>query len=248
MLSYNTTNSISKIDERESRGWNCHLSKDEIEKLFSENGFRSRVIDDSIYNGVMVETYFLFENENLSEELFDEAVIRSGLKINVGCGTDRRDGFLGLDGSSYVKPDICIEINADSIRRIFKDDTVDYFLVKDFLEHFFHWEAVDMLGAFFSVMKRNGICEIHVPNVERIINDTELAINEKLLLLYGGQEMGRGQSWNVEQDLNRQERPDYFCHKYGWTKQSLKDCLSDVGFSSIRISEDHNNLIVLAEK
>ena len=72
--------------------------------------------------------------------------------------------------------------------------------------------------------------------------------------MFGGQDIPQG---NNEQDESRKKFPQFFCHKYGWTRKTLTESLNDIGFHIIEISKGKRfgitkkvdtNMHILAEK
>lgn len=116
------------------------------------------------------------------------------------------------------------------------------------MEHHFHWEAVALMTTFHEILKNGGICEIRVPDTEYIISTLNMTMEEKILMLYGGQDIGRGHAWNEEQDLSRKRHPEFFCHKYGWTKTNMTKCVNEIGFSVIEIADAYPNFIMRKNK
>ena len=85
-------------------------------------------------------------------------------KLNLGCGFDKREGFVNADNFPECEPDVFCDL--ESFPWPFLDSEFDYVLMKHVLEH---------VGADFSVFKqimqelhritaRDGIIEIHVPH------------------------------------------------------------------------------------
>lgn len=160
-------------------------------------------------------------------------------KINIGCGNDYRDGFINIDGNEFVRTDICFNITSDSLRSNFKDYFSSYILCKDFIEHHFHWEAIELIKAIYAILKDEGVVEFELPDVENIIND-EKPISEKIWYLYGGQDM-------IDEPA-RKKNPQYYCHKYGWTKESITKALQLIGFKINEVIDCGWNMKVIAKK
>ena len=85
-------------------------------------------------------------------------------KLNLGCGYDKRIGFINADNFDNCNPDVKIDI--ETVPWIFSDNSFDYILMKHVLEH---------VGASFDLFKQimrelyrvtsnNGLIEIHVPH------------------------------------------------------------------------------------
>ena len=169
------------------------------------------------------------------------------MKLNVGCGTDYREGFVNIDGSSELpKIDKVIDISKEPLSKYFSRGEVKYILANDIIEHHFHWEAVKILEDFYSLLASGGKLEIRVPDAEYIIKTWRIPLEKKLVMLYGGQDIGQG--INAEMDESRKFFPEYFCHKFGWTRSSMKAELSTIGFSQIKTKRANTNFVAHAVK
>ncbi len=85
-------------------------------------------------------------------------------KLNLGCGFDKREGYVNADNFIECAPDILCDL--ESFPWPFNTNEFDYVLMKHVLEH---------VGSSFSVFKQiiqelyritspNGVIEIHVPH------------------------------------------------------------------------------------
>jgi hypothetical protein len=164
------------------------------------------------------------------------------LLLNVGCGLKYLDGFVNIDGSGEIRTDKIIDVGKESLLDHFEPNTIGLILSHDFIEHHYHWDAVKILKDFYLLLKHEGSIEIKVPNVEIIIN-SQLPIDEKIILLYGGQDIPQG-----SMDESRKHFPQYFCHKYGWTQARMASHLSKIGFSQISHKNFGNDFITYAKK
>ena len=169
------------------------------------------------------------------------------MKLNVGCGTDYRDGFINIDGSdALTKVDRVIDISTESLLSHFNEGEIVYILANDIIEHHFHWEAVGIMKDFYALLKHGGQTEIRVPDCAYIIKSWRLSLDKKLNLLFGGQDIPQGRDPNM--DESRKQFPQYFCHKYGWTMKQMEKELYEIGFSSVRCKRAGTNFIAYATK
>jgi predicted SAM-dependent methyltransferase len=169
------------------------------------------------------------------------------INLNIGCGSDYREGYINIDGSiALLKVDKQMDLNRESLLEHFEKNSIDFILANDIIEHFFHWEAVKMLKEFYAILKPTGKCEIRVPDTEYIIKSWRLPFAQKINLLYGGQDFPQGD--NKEMNKSRKIKPQYFCHKYGWTRKTMEQELNGIGFSEIKTQSAGVNFIVFAEK
>jgi predicted SAM-dependent methyltransferase len=169
------------------------------------------------------------------------------MKLNVGCGTDYREGFLNIDGSSTLpKVDRVIDISTESLLSHFQKDTIEYILAQDIVEHHYHWEGVKIMSDFYALLIKGGQAEIRVPDCEYIIKRWRLTIDQKLNFLFGGQDIPQGR--DPKMDESRKKFPQYFCHKFGWTMKSMEKELRGIGFTKVTCKNAGTNFIAIATK
>jgi len=169
------------------------------------------------------------------------------LKLNIGCGTDYREGFINVDGSnSLARVDKVIDISSETLLTYFNKGEINYILANDIIEHHYHWEAVQIMSDFYALLVAGGQVEIRVPDAEYIIKSWRLKLDQKLNLLFGGQDISQGH--DVEMDESRKKFPQFFCHKYGWTRQSMEKELQMIGFSKVITKRADTNFIAYATK
>lgn len=86
-------------------------------------------------------------------------------KLNLGCGFDKRDGWLNVDNFVECDPDRMLEIERTPWD--LPDDAFDEILMKHVLEHvgadFTTFAAI--MRELYRVLKPDGVLEIHVPHV-----------------------------------------------------------------------------------
>ncbi len=169
------------------------------------------------------------------------------IKLNVGCGTDYREGFINIDGSeSLPKVDKVIDLSTKRLKDSFEAESINFILANDIIEHHFHWEGVQILKDFYHILRSGGSCEIRVPDCEFIISNRKLDLETKLTFLFGGQDVPQGN--DKEMDESRKIYPHYFSHKYGWSMDRMKRDLKDIGFVNIKTERAGTNFITLAKK
>lgn len=167
------------------------------------------------------------------------------LRLNVGCGFDYREGFVNIDGSDALpKIDQVIDLGKDRLSDHYEPETVDHILANDFIEHHYHWEAVGLMTEFYTLLRPGGFVEIRVPDVRYIVRSPRFTVEQKIILLYGGQDI----SQNKGDDVSRKLYPGFFCHKYGYTRQTLTAELYGVGFSEVRTERASTNFVAHATK
>lgn len=169
------------------------------------------------------------------------------MKLNVGCGTDYRVGFVNIDASATLEHvDVRLDIVRESLLSRFGRGTIEFILAYDVIEHHYHWEAVRLLRDFFELLMQDGQLEIRVPDAAYIIGSGKLALTTKLTILFGGQDIP--QSGNPEMEESRRQFPHLFCHKYGWTIEAMTMELERIGFQRILCERAGVNFVCRAWK
>ncbi len=85
------------------------------------------------------------------------------MKLNIGCGTNTKEGFVNIDVRTLPNVDIIHDLNKPLP---IEEGSVDHILAWDVLEHF-SWRSTDeIFGNWIKVLKKGGIIKICVPNIE----------------------------------------------------------------------------------
>ena len=167
------------------------------------------------------------------------------MKLNIGCGLDYRDGFINIDGREDLpRIDKIINISKNSLLDYFAAGSIDYLLANDFIEHHFHWQGVSLLTEFFVLLKSGGALEMRLPDCNYIVNAQHITIEQKITLLFGGQDIPQGEA----DPGSRKKFPEFFCHKYGYTREAMQRELQAVGFIDIQTSAAGTNFLIIAKK
>ena len=82
-------------------------------------------------------------------------------KIDLGCGDQKKEGYIGIDISK--------ESNADIIHNIktglpFENESIDEIRAYSVLEHFTTTEFINIMWEIWRVLKIEGICDILIPH------------------------------------------------------------------------------------
>ena len=95
------------------------------------------------------------------------------MRLNLGCGTDRRDGFLNVDKQSVCKPDRVVDL--EKLPWPWETNSVDEILLKHALEHLGHDPEtyLAIVKEIWRISKPNATTTIIVPHArhDHFIND-----------------------------------------------------------------------------
>jgi SAM-dependent methyltransferase len=88
-----------------------------------------------------------------------EQVGTSPLKLDIGCGPNRRPGFIGVDIAESTGADIVMNMETQNLP--FEDNSVDEIVCSHFLEHVHN--LIPIMNECHRVLKPRGVMVIYVP-------------------------------------------------------------------------------------
>lgn len=83
-------------------------------------------------------------------------------KLNLGCGEQKMDGFIGIDISSKCNPQYCWDLKKIPYPKEWADN-VDYIRADNLIEHFEPNTAIKVINEWNRILKKGGILWIRVP-------------------------------------------------------------------------------------
>lgn len=84
------------------------------------------------------------------------------IKIDLGCGPHKKEGFIGLDRLKFDNVDIVTNLGVEPLP--FENDTVDEVHASHFLEHLTVSERCQLMNELYRVMKSEARATIIVPH------------------------------------------------------------------------------------
>jgi len=127
----------------------------------------------------------------------------------------------------------------------FTAGSIDFILANDIIEHLFRWEAIRVLNEFYELLVSGGRVELKLPDTGNIISSVDLSVEQKMIMLFGGQDVS-GEGDRMRE--SRKNNPNFFCHKYGWDRNRATKELTSIGFRNIKITDEYTSIIVQATK
>lgn len=149
------------------------------------------------------------------------------VKLNLGCGLDKRRGFINVDVDERLKPDLVHDL---AKKLPFKDATASEILLQDVLEHFTKEMGLELLRECSRVLQDGGKLLIRVPNVSAIVSKYQRYPDLLMHFLYGNTAVSG--VWGA--------------HKYGYTPEILKETAAPLQLQLLKSQHiDTNYLFVL---
>ena len=103
-------------------------------------------------------------------------------KVNLGCGFDYRQGWVNVDALTKFKPDSIHDLHSPLP---LTNESVDYVLAQDILEHFTKEDLLRLLSDLSRITRIGGLVEIRVPSVTAITNRLRKFPEARNQFLYG---------------------------------------------------------------
>lgn len=136
------------------------------------------------------------------------------MRLHVGCGDDYRDGYVNLDVRSGVG-----EVRADMRHLPYRDGVIEEIMALDCLEHVHDPEAA--LAEWHRVLQPGGILIVRVPNLHALASQ----------IMYWGDKPGGQLDCLIRNIYGGRKWPGVDEHHWGWTPASLKDTLTEAGYT-----------------
>ena len=83
------------------------------------------------------------------------------MKLNLGCGTYRKEGFINIDIDKDCSPDLVLNLGRDTLP--YPNDSVDHVISNHFLEHITRDESDHLMKELYRVCKSGAIIEFCCP-------------------------------------------------------------------------------------
>lgn len=85
------------------------------------------------------------------------------IRLNLGCGLRKADGYINIDNREETGPDLCIDVAAGLP---YEDGTVDEVRAFDFLEHVPRDKVIFVMEEIWRVLKPGGRLEHFTPSTD----------------------------------------------------------------------------------
>lgn len=143
------------------------------------------------------------------------------IRLNIGCGKQLWDGFINIDSPgnwSGKKPDIETDIRKLPLPENYADEAHAIHVI----EHFYAWEAADIVQEWIRVIKPGGVLVLECPNLEKLC----------WFFLYPGQMHDRMTMWGLYGDPGYEDAS--MAHKWAYTPETLGRLLEQLGMVDIK--------------
>lgn len=143
------------------------------------------------------------------------------MRLNIGCGGRRIEGYTGID--AVERPAADIIARADNIP--LPDGSVDEIMAIHLWEHFYRWECETVIAEWKRLLKPGGLLVLELPN---LIKCCENVIHGRMV---GGKHRDQLGMWGLYGDPREDDQ--FMAHRWGWSPKTMKEFLKSHGFVSI---------------
>ncbi len=175
------------------------------------------------------------------------------IKLHLGCGGFYLDGWINIDNYDFDPMDSSrsganYDIKMDIRKLEAQPNSIGKILLVHVLEHFVRWEAIELLKQFYRLLKPGGSLIMEHPDFDQCIYFYQHR-KETIQTPLGHLNIGFTQFYG-----NQWDRIDYETHRYVWTQDELGDVLAQIGFESIKMTNEtqfhvpERDMAVIAKK
>lgn len=157
------------------------------------------------------------------------------IKLNLGCGSNKLPGWVNIDSVKGFNPDLVHDLS-DPLP--YPDLTIDEVLAEDILEHFDKYARYFFCLEITRVLKIGGKLTLQVPNFKKFMWEFfRMGFDDFVDNLFGENMLG-----------SKVYISHYGNHKWGYSKDSIKNFMGIFGIVPVEIKEKENNIRFTGKK
>jgi len=157
------------------------------------------------------------------------------MKLHLGCGTKRKEGWINIDSVAALQPDLVQDISQPLP---YDDLTVDEVLAEDLLEHFDKYLRFVVFYEWVRVLKIGGTITLQVPDFKKTLRKYFKFGYDNFVDFIFGENM-----WESKTYIGH-----FGNHKWGYSKKTLPEFVKLFGIEQLSIETKGLNLYFVGEK
>ncbi len=151
------------------------------------------------------------------------------MKLHVGCGTNKINGWINIDAVAECHPDLLHDL---SLPLPYADQSADELMANGVLEHFDKYMRYSVLGEWARVLKVGGILRMGVPDFKKLLfRFFKFRFDDFVDTLFGET------MWESQIYIGH-----YGNHKWGYSQQSLIEFARQFGIEPLNIKTKGLNI------
>jgi hypothetical protein len=144
------------------------------------------------------------------------------VRLHLGCGDERRDGWLDVDIDPDTQPDILASVES---LPMLGDGSVDEIEACHLFEHLTYDQALAALREWHRVLRPGGLLQLELPNLDACVRMLGRNFDPQ------GYDIGLIGIFGYPPEIGL--TPSSWSHQWGWTPETLEAALLDVGFREV---------------
>ncbi len=157
------------------------------------------------------------------------------MKLHLGCGTKKLEGWVNLDSVASCQPDLVHDLMQPLP---YADQSVSEVLAEDLLEHFDKYMRYVVLGDWLRVLSVGGTVTLQVPNFKKILfKYFKFGFNNFVDFIFGEN------LWNSKFYIGH-----FGNHKWGYSPESLKTFVAQFGIETTEVTTPGLNIRLVGRK
>ena len=160
---------------------------------------------------------------------------KQSIKLHLGCGTKKKEGWINIDSVKECKPDLLHDITQPLP---YPDLSADEVLAEDLLEHFDKYQRFVVFYEWVRVLKLGGEITVQVPNFRKILFKYFKFGYDNFVDFIFGENL-----WESKIYIGH-----FGNHKWGYSKKTLQEFVEFFGIDVVEIKEVGLNLRLTGKK
>ena len=157
------------------------------------------------------------------------------MKLHLGCGTKKLDGWINIDSVKSCQPDLLHDL-AQPLP--YNDQSISEILAEDLLEHFDKYMRFVVFGEWARVLRIDGTITLQVPNFKKILfRYFKLGYDNFVDMVFGEN------LWNSKIYIGH-----FGNHKWGYSETTLQDFVKLFGIEPVEVKTVGLNIRLLGQK
>jgi len=157
------------------------------------------------------------------------------MKLNIGCGHKKLEGYINIDSVASVNPDLLHDITQPLP---YEDLSVDAILADSILEHFDKYLRFIVFYNWSRVLKIGGIINVKVPDFKVILTKFKKFGFDNFVDTIFGENMLASKTYCGH----------FGNHKFAYSPKSLKSFVHHFGIDDAKITHDGYDMILVGTK
>jgi hypothetical protein len=157
------------------------------------------------------------------------------MKLHLGCGTKRLEGWINIDSVQACRPDMVHDLTEPLP---YPDLSVDEILAEDLLEHFDKYLRFVVFYEWARVLKMGGTVTVQVPNFKKILMKFFKFGYDNFVDFIFGENL-----WNSKIYIGH-----FGNHKWGYSERTLVQFVGQFGIKTEKVEEAGLNLRLYGRK